>query len=56
MNANDVCTLAVKAEPDCLVLSHLPVYGDRGIILDYVRKRYEKGKVLLASPYLEVSI
>lgn len=56
MNANDVCTLAVKAEPDCLVLSHLPVYGDRGIILDYVRKRYEKGEVLLASPYLEVSI
>lgn len=56
MNANDVCTLAVKAEPSCLVLSHLPVYGERGIILDYVSERYEKGKVLLASPYLEVSI
>ena len=56
MNANDVCTLAVKAEPSLMVLSHLPVYGERGIILDYVSERYEKGKVLLASPYLEVSI
>ncbi len=56
MNANDVCTLSEKARPSILVMSHLPVYGERGIILEYVRKRYIRGEVFLASPYLEVSI
>lgn len=55
MNAGDVAALASKARPGLLVVSHLPVYGDRTEILDFIKNRYDS-KVMLASTLLEVIV
>ena len=55
MNASDVASLASAASPQNLVISHLPVYGDRKDILSYVSGRWN-GRVLLASTFLALEV
>ena len=53
MNPASVSRLANAARAGKLVLTHLPIYGDRTDILESVRAQYD-GRVLLAKPFLEV--
>ncbi len=55
MRAEDVLQLARQAQPGLLVMTHLPVYGDRKEILSFVKKDWE-GSAMLASPLLEVCL
>ena len=51
MDALDVSDLAVSAAPEKLIVSHLPVYGERNDILRCIRSRWN-GETLLAHPFL----
>ena len=53
MDAYDVAELAVAASPGKLVVSHLPVYGNREEMLRCIKERW-KGEVILARSSLEV--
>ena len=53
MDAADVAALAAVAGPGNLIVSHLPVYGDRNDLLQYIKARW-KGETLLARPFLAV--
>ena len=53
MDAYDVARLAGCASPGILVVSHLPVYGDRDEIAGYVKSRWN-GNVLLARQFMEI--
>ena len=55
MSARDVVSLAAAAEPGKLIITHLPVYGDREEILKYIRNGW-KGESILASKFLRVEI
>ena len=55
MSASDVVSLAAASEPGKLIITHLPVYGDREEILKYVRNGW-KGDAMLASKFLRVEI
>lgn len=50
MNACDVATLATKANPKKLILSHLPIYGDLEKLKESVVKNYN-GDVELATKF-----
>ena len=53
MDACDVAELAVAASPGKLVVSHLPVYGNREEILCCIKERWN-GEVILARSSLEI--
>ena len=53
MDAADVAALAAVAGPGNLIVSHLPVYGDRNDLLQYIKARW-KGETLLARPFLAI--
>ena len=53
MDVNDAVRLAAAASPGKLVVSHLPVYGNRNEILDSIKERWN-GEVILAHPFLEI--
>lgn len=55
MDVYDVVKLAAAASPGKLIVSHLPVYGNRNEILDYIKGRWN-GEVLLAHPFLELEV
>ncbi len=55
MNAVECAELAISAKPRIFVISHLPIYGERERILDYVREKYN-GEVYLASPLLHIEV
>ena len=55
MDADDVVKLAETAKPGKLVVTHLPIYGDRENILSYIKAHW-KGDVVLASPFLKIEV
>ena len=55
MDAVDVAELAAAVAPGKLIVSHLPVYGDRNEILRCIKTRW-KGEVLLAHPFLVTEV
>ena len=55
MDAVDVAELAAAVAPGKLIVSHLPVYGDRNEILRCIKTRW-KGEVLLARPFLVTEV
>lgn len=55
MNADDCALLASRARPSVFIATHLPVYGDRREIGDYIKSRFDD-TFHLASPLLEVEV
>ena len=53
--ATYVAELAAAVAPGKLIVSHLPVYGDRNEILQCIKTRW-KGEVLLARPFLVTEV
>ena len=55
MDADDVVKLAEMANPGKLVVTHLPIYGDRENLLSYIKAHW-KGDVVLASHFLKIEV
>lgn len=53
MNPEKVVKLATTAKPEKLLVSHLPVYGERKEILTFIEEHYD-GPAMLAYPKKEI--